>query len=133
MARFIIQMNPGMSPNSTVLTMLGGTHTHTQKEEKKKKKKGDLSGYGYHLCACLCTCIYMLFTWKNIALPSSLQKLVTGYPLCPRQGMSSRAALQFGQAFSAKTDRETFEKHLFKVRVQSESEWSTRAIGQVLH
>lgn len=39
MARFIIQMNPGMSPNSTVLTMLDGTHTHTQRGKKKKKEK----------------------------------------------------------------------------------------------
>lgn len=45
-------------------------------------------------------CVSVL-TWKKMAFPSTLQKLVTGYPLCPRQGSSSSVALQLGHSFSA--------------------------------
>lgn len=45
-------------------------------------------------------------TWKNMKRPSCLQKLVTGKPPWPRQGMSFRGPLQLGQRFPMKEHRE---------------------------
>lgn len=44
-------------------------------------------------------------TWKNMKRPSCLQKLVTGKPPWPRQGMSFRGPSQLGQRFPTKEQR----------------------------
>lgn len=45
-------------------------------------------------------------TWKNIKRPSCRQKLVTGKPPWPRQGISFRGPLQLGQHFPAEEEQE---------------------------